>query len=160
MTPAVAALAGRNFRLAQLLHLRGSSVEPQGDFNKTPLHSAAYYGDLEMVQILLDCRADVNARAERGSTPLGFALSGPYLSDASVVRLLLGHGADPNIQALHGLTPLHHASEKGWIEVARLLIEHGARVEVKDDDGKTPLDVASGERWEEIIKLLLEHGAK
>ncbi len=160
MTPAVAALAGRNFRLAQLLHLRGSSVEPQGDFNKTPLHSAAYYGDLEMVQILLDCRADVNARAERGSTPLGFALSVPHLSDARVVRLLLGHGADPNIQALHGLTSLHHASEKGWIEVARLLIEHGARVEVKDDDGKTPLDVTSGERWEEIIKLLLEHGAK
>jgi len=151
MTPAVAALAGRNFRLAQLLHLRGSSVEPQGDFNKTPLHSAAYYGDLEMVQILLDCKADVNARAERGSTPLGFALSGPHLSDARVVRLLLGHGADPNIQALHGLTSLHHASEKGWIEVARLLIEHGARVEVKDDDGKTPLDVASGERWEEIL---------
>ena len=160
MTPAVAALAGRHFRLAQLLHRSGSSVDPQGDFNKTPLHSAAYYGDLEMVQILLDCKANVNARAERGSTPLGFALSGPYLRDAGVVRLLLGHGADPNIPALQGLTPLHHASEKGWLEVVRILIEHGVSVEVKDDDGRTPLDVASGERREEIIKLLLEHCSK
>ncbi len=98
-----------------------------------------------MVQILFDCKADVNARAEHGSTPLGFALSGPHLSDARVVRLLLGHSADPNIQVLHGLTLLHHASKKGWIEVVHLLIEHGARVEVKDDDGKTPLDVALGE---------------
>jgi len=160
MTPAVAALAGRHFRLAQVLHHSGSSVDPQGDFNKTPLHSAAYYGDLEMVQILLDCKANVNARAERGSTPLGFALSGPYLSDARVARLLLGYGADPNIPALRGLTPLHHASEQGWIEVVRLLIEHGANVEVKDVDGRTPLDVASGEWRDEIIKLLLEHRYK
>jgi ankyrin repeat protein len=49
MSPAVTALAGRRFRLAQLLHRSGSPVDPQGDFNKTPLHSAAYYGDLEMV---------------------------------------------------------------------------------------------------------------
>ena len=160
MTPAVAALAGRHFRLAQLLRRSGSSVDPQGDFNKTPLHSAAYYGDLETVQILLDCKANVNARAERGSTPLGFALSGPYLSDARVVRLLLGHGADPNTPGLRGLTPLHHASEKGWIEVARLLIEHGANVEVKDEDGGTPLDVASRGQHEEIVKLLLEHRSK
>ena len=145
MIPAVAALAGQNFQLAQLLHLCGSSMDPQGNFNKTLLHSTAYYGDLEMVQILLDCKADVNAQAECGSTPLGFALSGPHLSDARVVRLLLGHSADPNIQVLHGLTLLHHASKKGWIEVVHLLIEHGARVEVKDDDGKTPLDVALGE---------------
>ena len=160
MTPAVAALAGRHFRLAQLLHRSGSSVDPQGDFNKTPLHSAAYYGDLEMIQTLLDCKANVNARAERGSTPLGFALSGPHLGDARVVRLLLGHSADPNIPALRGLTPLHHASEKGWIEVVRLLIEYGASVKVKDDDGRTPLDVASGEQREEIIKLLLENRSK
>ena len=157
MTPAVAALAGRHFRLAQLLRRSGSSVDPQGDFNKTPLHSAAYYGDLEMVQVLLECKANVNARAERGSTALGFALSGPSLVDARVVRLLLGNGADPNIPAIRGLTPLHHASEKGWIEVVRLLIEHGASVEVKDDDGRTPLDVASGEQREEIVKYLLEH---
>src|SRR5260370_12554632 len=100
MTPAVAALAGRNFRLAQLLHLRGSSVEPQGDFNKTPLHSAAYYGDLEMGQILVDCRADVTARAERASTPLGFPLSGPYPSHARLLRLLLALGPTPHSQSL------------------------------------------------------------
>jgi ankyrin repeat protein len=83
-----------------------------------------------------------------------------FLSDTRVVPLLLGHGTDVNIPVLRGLTPLHHASEKGWLEVACLLIEHGGSVEMKDNDGMTPLDVASGEQGEEIIKLLLEHRSK
>ncbi|KAI0265231.1 hypothetical protein BGY98DRAFT_1103165 [Russula aff. rugulosa BPL654] len=52
-TPAVAALAGRHFEVAQVLHRNKSSVEPKGYLENTPLHSAAYYGDLEMVQTML-----------------------------------------------------------------------------------------------------------
>src|SRR5260370_37829919 len=53
MTPAVAALAGRHLQLAQVLHRNKSSVEPRSENGNTPLHSAAFYGDLEMVQVLL-----------------------------------------------------------------------------------------------------------
>jgi len=42
MTPAVAALAGRHFELAQVLHRNGSPVEPRGHAENTPLHSAAF----------------------------------------------------------------------------------------------------------------------
>ena len=62
MTPAVAALAGRHFQLAQLLHRNKSSVEPRGQFENIPLHSAVYYGDLEMIQVLLECGVDVNSK--------------------------------------------------------------------------------------------------
>lgn len=58
MTPAVAALAGRYFELTQVLHRNGSSVEPQGNFENTPLHSAAFYENLEMVEVLLDYGVD------------------------------------------------------------------------------------------------------
>ena len=161
VTPAVAALAGRYFQLAQLLHRNGSSVDPRGISGKTPLHSAAYYGDLEMVQILLDYGVDVNAQQDYGSTPLDFGLVGNgRLNDPRVVRLLLDHGADPNIPSKHGLTPLYRASEKGRIKVIRPLIEYGASVEVQDDEGRYPWEVAAGEQREEIIKLLLEHRAK
>jgi Ankyrin repeats (3 copies) len=158
-TPAVAALAGRHFEVAQVLHHNKSSVEPRGNVENTPLHSAAYYGDLEMVQVLLMCGADVNFRNGFGGTPLNFASRDGHRNDPSVARLLIAHGADPNIPGSNDFAPLHYASFSGRIEIVQLLIEHGANVEVKNFFGETPLDVASGEQ-REIIKLLSEHLAK
>ena len=158
MTPAVAALAGRHFQLAQVLHRNGSSLDPRDGFQSTPLHSVACGNDLEMVQVLLDCGVDVNAKDTYGSTPLDFAtLVTNGSNDPRVYRLLLDRGADPNVQAhgrFGGLTPLHRASQNGRVEVARLLFEHGANVEVKDTRGRTPLDVALEEQHDEIIKIL------
>jgi ankyrin repeat protein len=123
--------------------------------DETPLHSAAYYGDLEMVQVLLDYGVDVNAQARAGSTPLNFVIN--RLNDHRVVRLLLDHGADPNIPTKDGSTPLHRASGRGVIEVIHPLVEYGASVEAQDDEGRTPLDVASGEQREEIIASAAKH---
>ena len=159
-TPAAAALAGRHFELAQVLHRNGSSVDPLGISKKSLLHAAVHAEDLEMVRVLLDYGLNVNALDDLGSTPLNFALE--YRSeviDPRVVRLLLDHGADPNVPGWRGITQLHRASQSGRIEITRLLVEHGASVEVRDNMGRTPMDVASGEQREEIIKLLLEHRA-
>ena len=157
-TPAVAALAGRHFQLAQLLHRNGSSVDPPGRDEISTLHSAACYEDLEMVQVLLDYGVDVNAQTG-GITPLNFSFF--CFKDPRVVRLLLDHGANPNIQReVDGITLLRNASICGRIEVVRLLVEHGASVELKDEDGKTPLDYASETQHDEIIELLLEYRTK
>ena len=158
-TPAVAALAGRHFQVAQLLHRNGSSVDPPGRALISTLHSAVCSEDLEMVQVLLDYGLDVNAQNDVGCTPLNFGFNGRF-NDPNVVQLLLDHDADPNVPMNGGMTPLHHASRHGTIEVARMLAEHGASVEVKDEEGKTPWDYASGERCEEMIKLLSEYRTK
>jgi ankyrin repeat protein len=158
-TPAVAALAGRHFELAQVLHRNGSSVEPRGIYESTPLHYAALYGDLEMVQVLLEYGVDVNTQNRYCNTPLIFASYGRH-DDPRVARLLIERGADPNTRGWKSITPLHHASDEGIIEIARVLIEHGANVEAKDDVGRTPLDNASEKQREEIMKLLLEHSAR
>jgi len=169
-TPAVAALAGRYFQLAQLLHRIKSSVEAWSSEN-TPLHSAAWYGDLEMVQVLHEYGFDVNAKNSVGCTPLTFAIV--YCNDPRVARLLIEHGADPNSVEVKGITPLHAASMYGRVEIVRFLIERGVNVEAKDDSGRTPLDFvslsveeleewaggeeSSSEQRKEIIKLLSEH---
>jgi hypothetical protein len=159
MSPAVAALAGRHFQLAQVLHRNGSSVNPQGRSGISLLHSAADYGDLEMVRVLLDYGVDINAQNDAGITPLYYA-SLDVSDSPKIFRLLLDRGADPNGRTKIGLTPLHRASCHGKIEVARILIEHGANVEVQDMRGMTPMDAASGEQRDEMIKLLLEHYSK
>ena len=165
MTPAVAALAGKHFQLAQLLHRNGSSVDPRGLGGKSPLHAAAICGDLELVQVLLDYGLDINLKDDFDFTPLSRA-SQKGFKNAGVARLLLDHGADPNVRTWRQVaditysTPLHLAVEDGEVEIARLLLERGASVEAQDGQGRTPVDVASGEQRDELITLLLEHRAK
>jgi ankyrin repeat protein len=156
-TPAVAALAGRHFELAQLLHRNKSSLESRGCCEIAPLHTAAYHGDLEMVQVLLECGVDVNAKNAYGHTPLDFALS--RVQPNEVALLSIAQGADPNTRNMKGFTPLHRAAENGWIEIVRLLIEHGANIEVKDKE-RNGAEVASGKQLNETIKSLLEHLSK
>ena len=158
ITPAVVALAKRHFDLAQVLHRNGSSVKPRGILKDTPLHSAALYGDLEMIQILLECDADIDCLDRFGNTPLHYASRNGHHNAARVARLLIEQGVDPNARGFDGFTPLHNALYYGTgrIEIARVLIEHGANVEAKNDDGKTPLDVVPGDRGDEFRKLLLE----
>ncbi len=165
MTPAVAALAGNHFELARLLHRNGSSVSPRRDSSQwTPLHSAALVGDTEMVQILVELNADINAEAVDMSTPLHFAsigfLNRDSLNRVKVARFLLEHGADANSRREGGFTPLHNALKYGLVEVARVLIEHGADIDAMDDEGWTPLRLASEEGRDEVVKLLMEYGAK
>ena len=161
-TPAAAALAGRHFQLAQVLHRNGSSVDPRCRDGFSTLQSAAVHGDdLEMVRVLLGYGVDVNAQNDYGYTALHYASHYPSDSDDSrVLGLLLDYGADINVETKGGLTPLHQASQCGSIEKVRLLVERGASVEVQDEHGRTPLDVASGEHRDEIITLLLEHRTK
>ena len=161
-TPAVAALAGRHFHLAQVLHRNGSSVDPRCRDGFSTLQSAAIYGgDLEMVRILLDYGVDVNAQNECGYTALLYASYTPFNSDDPIVLgLLLDHRADLNVETKDGLTPLHIALGNRKIEKAGLLVERGASVEVQDKHGRTPLDVASEEHRDKIITLLLERHTK
>jgi len=162
VTPIVAALSRRHFQLACLLHRHGSSVDPRSDMRWSPLHWAAHSGDIELVRVLVELKADISAQSQSAQTPLHVASYSGSPDCLKVARYLLEHGADVNARMEDGSTPLHRASENSHVEVARVLIEHGADIDAEDDGGQTPLQVVSGNRPDEIVKLrlLLEHGAK
>jgi ankyrin repeat protein len=171
MRPIIAALGGEHFQTADLLRHNGADPHVQGNFKTILLHSAAYMEKFEVVQKLIEYDADIDARDERGWTPLYWASDDRYFKDGSVVRLLLERGADVHARAdKDGSTPLHEASRYGALEVVRLLLEHGADVEAVAFDGKTVLQVVGktpdtfGEvdqgRCDDVTKLLIEHGAK
>jgi hypothetical protein len=103
----------------------------------------------------------VNARDERGQTPLGVAVEG---GQKEIAELLLEHGADPNLANGYGNTPLHHAVESGRTaeEIAaslRLLLASGADLGAPNHNGHTPLRTAIwiGER--PAVRLLAEQSA-
>jgi hypothetical protein len=168
-TPLVAALAGKHFQTAEFLRLSGADPNVQGYKGNTSLHSAACYGNVEMVQVLLNLGADVNIPNENSWTPLNYIPVGPAGYDkvpnyrqslANIAQLLLDRGADINARNDDGRTPLHTTSDMGRIEVVRVLLERGANVDAEDRKGKTPLSLAKEEGYDEIIKLLSEYGAE
>jgi hypothetical protein len=156
--PLVAALAGRHFRTADLLHLNGADPHVRGYEQKTPLHDVAYRGDLDIVHQLIDYGVDINAVDVEGCTPLYIASRYPRNIDA--IRLLLEHGADVNARTDKGPTALHRASDLGRLEVVRMLLEHGANVEAEDVGGRTAYQLALARGHHIIPKVLSEYGAK
>ena len=175
VTPLVAALAGRHFQTAKLLHHDGTDINVRGMSAQTPLFSAARYGDLEIVQVLLDYKANVNAWNDIGWAPIHDVSAGTSTllhnipqSRPDVTRLLLENGADVNtLNVKFGSTPLHLAAVNRSIEVVRVLLGQGANVGAQDFRGRTALHLAAdtnilrtGDRGNvDIVRVLLEHGA-
>jgi ankyrin repeat protein len=119
----------------------------------TPLHWAVSRGNLEMVKLLLGAKADVNARANDGWTPLHEA------EDEDVAELLLARGAGVNAASSLGKTPLHAAAARGNRDVVALLLAHGGEMNAKDKAGNTPVHAAVENGHADVVALLLAHGA-
>lgn len=83
-----------------------------------PLHSAVAGGDHEIVTLLLDHGADIDARQEGGFTPLMAAAANGRVE---IVQVLLDHGADTSMQSDDGHTALDFAEAKGQKEAAEIL---------------------------------------
>jgi len=96
----------------------------------TPLHLAAFFGQLEAARILLDGGAEVDARSRserfgRQNTPLHAAAANRQID---VARLLIERGADINAKDGSGFTPLGLAAGAHNDLLVIALLEKGARI--------------------------------
>ena len=111
---------------------------------------------LEIVQILIQAGADVNATDNYGNSVLMFSTAKTRGNDITV--LLIDAGADVNAPDPDGGTVLIRAI-RGWvIEKIKLLLEAGANIDLRDKKGKTALMYAieDSENLEKLKKLQLE----
>ena len=86
------------------------------------IHAAAIYGNIEAVKQHLAADADVNAKYNRGRTPLHLAAFGGH---KEIVELLIAKGGDVNARDFLGMTPLNMAA--GHKKTADLLRKHGGK---------------------------------
>lgn len=121
------------------------------------LLSAAEGGKEDIVQLLLEHKADLGAKDEQNRTALHLAAEAGH---EQVVSLLLEKGADPNLKATDGSTPLWRAAKFGKYEVVKQLLPlDGLDINAKSKNFMAPLAEAAREGHEKVVTLLVEKGA-
>lgn len=123
---------------------------------RTLVHTAAYRGDLHLVQLLLLKGANIEALDKSKQTPLNLASKQGF---AEVVSALVEVGANVNNADEDGWTALRSAAWGGHLAVVNVLLSAGASVNNADVDERTALRAAAWGGHEEIVLKLLESGA-
>lgn len=101
---------------------------------------AANKGFTQIVKLLLEKGADIDAKGESGWTALMNATGHP-----DIVKLLLEHGADVNAKNVYGKTALDRAKVRNQSEMIKLLEAKGATTLEKS--GPLNADSIIKERW-------------
>lgn len=145
----------------------GASHEIGGTWlqSVTPLHLAAFYDHIPVVNFLLDNKLahDINAVADRDDTATPLHLAS-LNAGASMVKLLLSKGA--SVHAIDGSssTPLHSVANRHDFSNAKniglALLEKDADEEKVDSAGLTPELLASHRGNKELEQILQEHRKK
>jgi hypothetical protein len=94
--------------------------------DRRPLWRACKGGHTEYARVLVDHRADVNAKSSHGASALHAAA---YLHRLGLAELLVQNGADVDCpDAASGWTPLMSCASEGNLVVAQYLLEHKADI--------------------------------
>ena len=92
------------------MHLKMSTIiERKDNESRTPLYWATRNGHINMMRLLLEKGANVNALDKDGRTHLHWAVDDKH----DVMKLFLEKGAYVNAQDTTGLTPLHWTAING-----------------------------------------------
>jgi ankyrin repeat protein len=153
-----------------------SGVKPdeiKDKYGQTALMRAAARGHVEIMRLLIDRGADVNAQSDGNQTAL---LNAADMGQFDAVKLLLEKGADVKHVDFTGGTALYHAVEFGGnrgnkkgggsVPIAKLLIEKGVDInatlgatKVLPEKSAAPLHCAILKGNKEMVQLLIAKGA-
>jgi len=151
------AVMGEHRKTVQLLLKRDAEPDVTiplantGGNGETALVFAAYKSDIDMIELLLNAGADINAGGA-----LAEAASHGKMAPA---ELLVARGADVNWRnPRNRRSVLRDAAESGHVRIAKFLIENHASVDLADRLGCTPLMAAALNGHLDVVQLLVNGG--
>ena len=121
-----AAKKGDTIKIKELLAADAGLTDARDTDGSTPLHCATWKGHPDVVALLLNAGADVNAQNNNdhwGTTPLHAAA---HANQVAIAHMLISHGANLNAQDMNGKTPLFHTTFHKAKAVAKILEQLGA----------------------------------
>jgi hypothetical protein len=153
-----AAMFGLRDLAEHLITEHPEHVNARGGEHRTPIHAAAELGHANVISLLIDHGADMEAWSTsiKGGSPLNRAARDGRLE---VGQYLLDRGADINARDWYLRTPLIHAVSGKHVEFARMLLERGAVIDAQSTWGRTALSSGAVRGNTQAVRLLLEHGA-
>ncbi|XP_055613613.1 E3 ubiquitin-protein ligase mind-bomb [Uranotaenia lowii] len=132
-------------------------VDVNGVFaGHTALQAASQNGHLEVIQVLLRYKADVEIEDKDGDRAVHHAAFG---DEPGVMGLLAEAGADLNARNKRRQTALHIAVNKGHFNVVKTLLELSCHPSLQDSEGDTPLHDAISKEHDNMLSLLLDFTA-
>lgn len=157
--PICSAIVSNNKELISLLLKAGSDpnfmVEGYGNTQSFLWEAVFNNRDIEIIRMLIDASADVNAISDKGVSVLE---SGLAIGNCEVIELLLKSGANPNKQDVtYGYTLLMLAIIYNHLDIVKMLLQYGADPKIIAKDGKTALDFAYEKGYLDIAELIQSH---
>jgi uncharacterized protein len=129
-------------------------LENKADVNagkKSPLFWASFYGHLSLVKLLLKNGCEIKQNKYEDDPLLVCC----FQEHIDIVKLLLAYGACVNIQHYeNGITPLMAASIARNLEIVQLLLANNADTEMKNKSGHTASSFALEDGYTEIVKAI------
>ena len=157
-TPLMLASQNGNVDATNVLLSAGADRTIKDAVGDTWIHYAIRGGcSTEVLQLIIDKGADVNATSEVSGTPLMLASQN---GNVDAMNVLLRAGADQTIKDAVGDTWIHYAIHGGCSkEVLQFIIDKGADVNATSEVSGTPLMLASHNGNVDAMNVLLRAGA-
>jgi hypothetical protein len=146
----------RRIEVVETLIRNADDLDTRDSEGLTPLHVATQCNLPDIVRMLIEHGADINAKGgPLDGTPLHFACSASVESAA----VLIENKAKLEVADKEGNTPMHLAAKNDQPKSIVLLEEGGASLDAQNDLGNTPLHEAIKAKAFLALKMLIERGA-
>lgn len=108
----------------------------------TPLHVAVKRRNINLIKLLLDCKADINIKDSMNENDSVLHTAIHWSAPEEIFDFLVKKNASLDIQNNNGNTPLHCAVSAQNVSLVKKLLEYKAPIFVQNKKERTPLDAA------------------
>eukprot|EP00347_Sterkiella_histriomuscorum_P018539 403345126 len=115
------------------------NTQSKGEEGFTPLHFAAFYGNIPLIRLLISYGADILAQNKQGINMMHVSAQGDQPASLNFFKKL---GLDVNSRDKKQGTPLHWAAFSGSELALSYILAWDSDVNAKDSKGLTPLHLA------------------